>query len=270
MRMKASVSVIIVNYHTPQLTQEAAESALADPLVGEVIIVDNSVRSQTEDDSKLQSWAEAESNVLWDKQVENLGFGSANNVGAKKAHLPYLFLLNSDATLQPGALARTLPLLDDIHIGLAAPPVYLSNGTLQPDVCGSFPTPWGLVTRATARECTSENPDWLSGVALLVRRTEFLEVGGFAPALFMYYEDVELCWRYWRRLGRRTCRLTHGPGVVHLGGASRVSTIAQKKAYFQSQDYYLAHAGFSWATRVVVQIVRWPYLIFGKWFLWKK
>jgi GT2 family glycosyltransferase len=32
---------------------------------------------------------------------------------------------------------------------------------------------------------------------MMVRKTEFLSLGGFDPLYFMYFEDVDLCWRYW-------------------------------------------------------------------------
>jgi hypothetical protein len=33
--------------------------------------------------------------------------------------------------------------------------------------------------------------------AMMVRRAEFLNFGGFDEDYFMYFEDVDLCWRYW-------------------------------------------------------------------------
>jgi len=33
--------------------------------------------------------------------------------------------------------------------------------------------------------------------SMMVRKEEFLSLGGFDPLYFMYFEDVDLCWRYW-------------------------------------------------------------------------
>mgnify|MGYP001606185629 CR=1 FL=1 len=37
------------------------------------------------------------------------------------------------------------------------------------------------------------------GAAMLVRRSMFLELGGFDETFFMEYEDLDLCWRAWLR-----------------------------------------------------------------------
>jgi hypothetical protein len=35
------------------------------------------------------------------------------------------------------------------------------------------------------------------GAAMLVRRDEFLNLGGFDDDLFAYFEDIDFCWRVW-------------------------------------------------------------------------
>ena len=42
-----------------------------------------------------------------------------------------------------------------------------------------------------------------NGAAMLVRRSLFLELGGFDETFFMEWEDLDLCWRAWLR-GRPT------------------------------------------------------------------
>jgi hypothetical protein len=38
-------------------------------------------------------------------------------------------------------------------------------------------------------------PDWLAGMFLLLRGDIFQKVKGFDEKFFLYYEDVDLCWR---------------------------------------------------------------------------
>lgn len=257
-----SISVIIVNYRTPELSIEAAQSALADSLVKEVIIVNAFVKGDTSLEV-LNVYAAKTPEVSIVPLPDNPGFGTANNRGAEQAKGDELFFLNSDATIEPGTLERLVSRLkDDTIIGLVAPPVYLPDvHTLQPDVCGIFPTPLAIVTRKTTVECTSESPDWVSGVALLARREQFKKVGGFDERMFMYYEDVELCHRYRTELGLACARFSDGPGVVHLGGVSKTSNRLQKASYYQSQDYYLKKARHSWFSRMLVKAIRTIYVL---------
>jgi N-acetylglucosaminyl-diphospho-decaprenol L-rhamnosyltransferase len=60
--------------------------------------------------------------------------------------------------------------------------------------------------------------DWVSGAALWLRRAALDDVGGWDERYFMYFEDVDLCWRL-RRAGWGVCYDPAG-GVHHAQGAS--------------------------------------------------
>jgi N-acetylglucosaminyl-diphospho-decaprenol L-rhamnosyltransferase len=125
---------------------------------------------------------------------------------------------------------------------------------LQADAQGDLPTAGAILLRRTRRHHDRVAPGWVSGVALMVRRAEFLAVGGFDPAFFMYYEDVDLCRRY-RARGLELERVVEAC-VVHEGGRSRVSARAQKRAYDRSQDLYLTRIGTAWPLRLLVRMAR--------------
>jgi len=254
-----SVSVIIVNYRTPALTLLAIESALAQPETTEVIVVDNA----SGDDSVDQLRALGDRVVLIESK-ENLGFGRANNLGAERAVGDFLFLLNSDATFHAGSLARLLTHWGTLQKpGILAPAVYLPDGkTLQADAIGPFPTVARLITRKTKDYGTSLTPDWVSGCAMMLRREDFLAVGGFDPDIFMYYEDVLLCHAIRRRgLGIYRCLEA---GVTHEGGASIESRLSRKAVYYQAQDVMLRKLGESGLGIFIVRLLRWPNLLIGR------
>lgn len=252
--------MLIVNYGTPELTLAAAASACADPWVGEVILVDNAAPGDATSVPLLQEFAaRSAGRVRVVPAGVNHGFGAGTNLAAAHATLPYLFLMNSDATLQPGALAPLLEVLADPRVGIVAPPVYRPDGSLQADACGKFPTPGRVLFRRNRGGRDGTSPDWVSGVACLLRREEFQQRGGFDPAIFMYHEDVELCWRFRRQFGAEIRRATRGPGVVHHGGASHTASRAQQHAYDRSQDYFLRKSGARAASRRLVRLARWGY-----------
>jgi GT2 family glycosyltransferase len=251
-----AVSVVIVNYRTPELTMAAAETALAQPEAVEVIVVDNA----SDDDSVVRIKALG-GRVTLIESTENVGFGRANNLGVERASQEFVFLLNSDALFHPGCLATLIACWATLdRPGILAPAVYLADGkTLQPDAQGKFPTVRGLITRQSAVPETTLTPDWVSGCALLMRRKDFLAVGGFDSEIFMYYEDVVLCHAI-RQRGLAVYRCLDA-AVTHLGGKSMARSSDRKKVYYQAQDIMLRRLGEPFWAIALVRLLRLPYTL---------
>lgn len=258
---RMSVSVLIVNFRTPDLTIDAIRSALDQPETTEVVVVDN--------DSGDDSLSRIEKTIGDHPQVKliaanaNVGFGRANNVAASHATGEWLFLLNSDATCYPGCLADLLSEAEwHPEAGILAPIIYWPSGEPQPDTFGLFPTGYRILTRQTKRTSDPVTPDWVSGCAMLIRRSDFVSVEGFDQDLFMYYEDVLLCRRV-REHGKSVHRVASA-GVTHLGGASRASSLNQKRQYYASQDVWLRRIGTPSWVQILIRTLRWPNLWVGR------
>lgn len=229
------VSTVIVNFRTPELTLDAVRSVLDEPETHEVIVVENG----SGDDSWERLGQFECPRVKRIRSERNLGFGGGNNLGAKAATGELLFLLNSDALLQPGALR----LLSDAlapAIGVVAPRLVLPDGADQADAYGPFPT-LSRILRGVHYGGDPESPDWVSGAAMLLRREDFLKVGGFDERYFMYLEDTRLCWDLHRR-GLRTRRVP-AAHVTHLGGGSKLTKDAQIAQYLESRERFLRDSG---------------------------
>jgi len=77
-----------------------------------------------------------------------------------------------------------------------------SGGTLE-DSARVFPTGTSLLLRAFERRSGAAYPvdqgpvpvDWIAGMFMLFRRETYEAVGGFDEDYFLYYEDVDICWR---------------------------------------------------------------------------
>ena len=249
------VSVVIVNFRTPKLAADAARSALDQPETLEVLVVDN---ASGDDSVELLKGELSDPRVRIIASDKNLGFGGGNNLGASEAKGEFLFLLNSDATLHAGALQHLIGALKrDTAIGVAAPFVYLPDGVIQPDSWGDFPTVRRTLLRQLGSAPNTLEPDWVTGAAMLVRRKEFLEIGGFDEDIFMYLEDVLLCWQFKRR-GKRAVRLPEA-GVKHLRGASNQSDWRQKGHYYAAQDVLFRKMGESGTAIAVLRLFRLPY-----------
>ena len=230
--------MVVVNFRTREITADAVRSVLADPLVEEVVVVDNG----SDDGSVEHLRAEfAGAAVRLVGSPANLGFGRGANLGVEATTASFVLLLNSDATVRPGTVAALRRALDDPTVGVVAPAVYRPDGrTLQADAHGPMPAPRALL-RTTGGRPDDVEPGWVSGVAMMLRREDFLSVGGFDPDFTMYLEDVDLCRRL-RAAGKRVVR-EPAASVVHLGGRSAVASVARVDQFHRSKAVYLRKVG---------------------------
>jgi GT2 family glycosyltransferase len=133
----------------------------------------------------------------------NLGFGGGCNAGirhALNARSEYVWLVNSDATVDPGALAAMVRLADqNPTIGAVGSVLYEADTTDQIQLWGG-----GRINLWLGRSnhCVSAGSvDFVSGASMLLRSTALEDVGLFDDATyFMYWEDTDLCFRL-RRAG---------------------------------------------------------------------
>jgi len=194
----------------------------------------------------------------------NLGYGRAANVGLPQAPGEWVLVANPDVEFEPGALDALLEATERWpRAGTVGPAIRTPDGSLYPSA-RSLPSlgrgighavfgwwwpanPWTAAYRRE-RGAPAEGPvGWLSGSCLLVRREAFDAVGGFDPAYFMYFEDLDLC----ERIGRAGWQNVYVPGAVavHEGGhATSRHAAAMVAAHHASAYRYLSrrYAGWRW------------------------
>jgi len=162
------ISVIVVTYNSAHCVGHALAAA---PPAVELIVVDN---ASSDDSIKLARTFPC-TLIANDR---NLGFGAACNQGARIATGEFLLFLNPDAVLAPDAvdllLAAAASRLDAVAFGPRHELPAVANAQ----------APSGI------REVR-----FLSGAALLIRRSAFDKVGGFDETFFLYFEDEDLCLR---------------------------------------------------------------------------
>jgi GT2 family glycosyltransferase len=149
---------------------------------------------------------------------ENHGFGAGCNLGARHTDAEVLVFLNPDTVAQPGAVAALARALEDPTAGvvqarlrlLDEPELLNSSGNVL-HVSG-LAWPGGYRDRADGLVTVHEIP-YASGAACAVRADVFRELGGFTEELFLYQEDLELCWR--ARLHGLRVLVTPDADVLH-------------------------------------------------------
>jgi N-acetylglucosaminyl-diphospho-decaprenol L-rhamnosyltransferase len=184
--------------------------------------------------------------VEWLSTGANLGFGRAANrgVAATSGYEPYVLLLNPDTEVDPKAIGEMVAILNEnLSVGVVGPQVINPDGTRYPSA-RSFPNLIDAAGHAFIGLITPNNPwsrrylnpgkiDWVSGTAMLLRRTAFDAVGGFDEDYFMYVEDVDLCWRLrkhaWSVAVADKALVTH-----HIGGSSEQRPIRMIVAHHRS------------------------------------
>ena len=99
------VSAIIVNWNGGTMLQEAITSLLAQTWTAlEVIVVDNA-SSDGSADAASQTFGDR---IVVVRNTKNEGFARGNNIGFARARGAWVFLLNSDAVCDPGAVEELM------------------------------------------------------------------------------------------------------------------------------------------------------------------
>jgi N-acetylglucosaminyl-diphospho-decaprenol L-rhamnosyltransferase len=154
------------------------------------------------------------------RNPRNEGYGRANNRGAAVADGDFLLIVNPDIVLDPDAVAALLAAAARYpDAGLLAPRIVEPDGRVffQPRSLLSpyLPNPGGRLSLPEGDVCAP----FLSGACFLIRRALFLELGGFDPNIFLFYEDDDLC----RRVADAGHALVHVQAAVARHGRGRSS-----------------------------------------------
>jgi len=210
------ISVLTVNF------QSSADLAgLAESLRGhageeevELIIANNSVDDAIDlcSDGRLTVKVVASANI---------GFAAGINLAFRQARGESLLVANPDLRVVAGTLDTAAAFLKaHTDIGVALPLLRYPGGEVQPSARRFYTWPVVLYARSPLRALkirpaffrdylcegldTSRpsDVDWGLGGAMFLRRSDVDESGIFDERFFLYFEDVDLCYRTWAR-GRR-------------------------------------------------------------------
>lgn len=216
-----SVAVIIVNYNAGEWLLRSTKSALQDPSVTRVFVIDNA--SSDDSVNMLEQYADAEniksSQLELIKNSENLGFGKANNIALQRIleqdDVQFALLLNPDCELSADVLPAMLPYFEHYdRLGMASCVITNTDGSIQSTCRRNFPTPWTAFVRMSQLQRLGlakqvnfdlgsqplpekfETVEAISGAFMLVRLDAVKEVGVFDEDYFMHCEDLDWCKRF--------------------------------------------------------------------------
>lgn len=241
------LSVIIVNYNTADLIVDCLNSIASQQGVNfEVILVDNASGDRSPDIVKNDyPWV----NLLANK--DNVGFAKANNQALKICNGRYVYYLNPDTRVRPGAFEHIVSFMDShSEVGLAGTRIVNPDGSLQSSVEFRYP---GQRHAKQELEGLKGEIAWVLGASMIGRRDLLEALDGFDERFFLYGEDLDLGLRV-RKAGWFISYIQDAV-VVHWGGQSERSNLPAEiwKKKFRAEFLFY---GTHYSKRVIRAIQR--------------
>jgi len=265
--MIAKLSIVIVSWNVKddllRCLASLRENPPSEPF--EVIVVDNMSSDGTAEAVK-QEYPE----VVIVANRENRGFAAANNQALAVSHGRYVLLLNPDTIVHPDSLDKLIAFMDNNpDVGVCGPKLLNDDGSIQASA-RRFPTFRAVLHCHTAFRLVGlfkpqyrkwrmkdfdfdrqTEVDQLIGAAMMVRRSVIDEVGGMDERFFMYYEEVDLCYRI-KQAGWGVVFLPDAV-ITHLSGRSakqirlkrRLMMLKSMMAFFRKHRNRYAVAVFA-------------------------
>lgn len=185
--------------HLGECLASLARARLAEDRVS-LLVVDN---ASTDDTVALARGGGPRVEIVVNER--NLGFGAAANVAIRHAEASgadYLYLLNPDTRVEPDFLEQALAVAAAApRTGAVQSLLLLAPDGAQIDSAGNsvhflgFGYCLGHRRPRAAAPATAVEIGFASGAALLLDLGALRDVGPFEESLFLYGEDLDLCWR---------------------------------------------------------------------------
>ena len=238
------LSVILVSFNDWDHLEKCLDSlrAFQSRIDTEIVVLDNN-SSDGSPDFVRRRFPE----VKLVCNSENKGFARASNLGIRASTGEFVLFLNTDTVADAEAVIRLLEnIRQKASIGAVGPALMKDRRTYQISFGRKVDFFSQLVQKAffnlyysrkLKRDKEIREVGWLSGACLMARRKALEEVGGFDENYFLYFEDIDLCYRI-REKGwtLQYCPEAH---ILHIGGTS--ASLKKKSIRYQyrkSQLYF--------------------------------
>jgi len=194
---RPELSIVLVNHNGARCLRPAVESLARNTSTAEVecVVVDSGSRDG--------SWQGVERS--WDKIrvlrfEDNIGFCAGCNRGAEACDGRLLAFVNFDGVVEPNWDEPLRRVLDDPTVSVATGLLLSPDGsTIEAaglEIAPNMAT-YGRLQRLPRGAAPRDSSDVsaASGALMMVRREEFLGLGGFYEPIFMYGEEADYCLR---------------------------------------------------------------------------
>lgn len=300
---KPNLSVILLSYNTKEVTLDCLRSIVRfAPKNIEVLILDNASTDGSYDEIKKYTQGKPLFKLF--RSNKNLGFGGGNNLLVSKAKSDTVLFLNSDTVMIENCLTPCLNLLDEDPDLVGVSCNLLNKDRSVQYTGGFFPNIYRLILwqffiddlpfvssmvnsihphqsgfnfvskfvkgfdlyseQGKMHDSNIRLQDWLTGAFLMVRKDSFLKVNGFDDKLFMYAEDLELCYKL--KKAKKSFAVLPSVSIIHLGGQSSGSVMAISSEVKGILHFFKIHtSNFKYQLAKIIFLIGslLRYLIFG-------
>ena len=242
------LSIIIVSWNTREYLLRCVGSVFENDgrISREVVVVDNGSR-----DGSGYEVKKAFPSIHLIENQKNMGFAKAVNQGLQKASGRYILLLNPDARVKGGAIARLVEFMDThTDAGVAGGQLLNSDGSRQNSIA-NFPSlatelfnkhllRWLFPKRFPGKERHYTEPvevDSVIGACMMVRRGGLDQVGLLDEDYFLFLEETDWCYR----MKKAGWKIYHVPQVevFHFQGRSAETDKKRSRVeYFRSRYHF--------------------------------
>lgn len=184
------ITVVIVVHNSSAVIGACLDTFGADK---RIILIDNESQDGTLDIVRQKA---PQTRIIENKV--GVGYGNAASQGLALVETEFALMMNPDAIFEPGTIEQLVDIMDtDPSAGMLSPLLPLPGGGYDKAWDGAFdrrplmPSNRDDDPRPEGRFCTW----YVSGAVILLRFEAVRKAGFFDPAIFLYYEDDDLCMR---------------------------------------------------------------------------
>ena len=208
------LTFIIVTFRSEKIIYECLNTL---PNISPKIIIENS------NNIKLKKELEEKFENIEVLLSENIGMGASNNIGLKKCHTQFAFIINPDVKLKENTLIEIINSLNFIdEFAILSP--------LNSDA--NFPN--YKILKPNKKEINQNiiSVDHIDGFSMLINRGKFKDEKYFDENFFLYLENNDLCIRTIKN--NEKIYIIKNSKIDHLGASSSDKLSSKEIEYLRN------------------------------------
>ena len=247
------LSIIILNYNVRYFLELCIDSVIkaTKDIDAEIIVVDNN----SPDDSCAMV-RERFPQITLIENKENAGFPKGNNIGVASAKGKYICILNPDTVVAEDTFTSILEFAEaEANLGIVGCRLIDGRGNFLAESKRGVPTPFVAFTKVTAlykifpkveafnqyymssvAEFNLAKAEILVGAFMIMKRSLYLEVGGFDEDCFMYSDDIDLSYMVFKT-GRDNYYFPK-TSVIHYKGESTIKDGTYMNRFRDAMNFF--------------------------------